>query len=313
MRRRKPMRAWRITSFALLGVVALLALLLVALATPPGRAVVAGIVEKSVAGSGMTLTIDRMTGWLPFSVGADKIVVADAKGPFAEIDGLSVDIRTLALLIGKVSLDRLSAERIAVLRQPELPGSSGGEGALLPFAANDVRVARLELGAALAGRPAALALTGAFASGGNGSIAARVAANRIDGTTATLDAALARADGSAPLTANITLREAADGILPGLMGRTSAPAYALEAKAGLAGDALTGDVQLASSGAARFSGRFMLSPSGAGQRLQLGLHHPGQIIGNLGDIQLGAVKGNVHQCRAVAGCRGNHRVLGFRR
>ena len=78
---------------------------------------------------------------------------------------------------------------------------------------------------------------------------------------------VARASETAPLTASVVLKEAADGILPGLMGRPSAPAYALDAKVGLRGDALTGDLSLTSSGAARFDGQFMMSPAGAGQRL----------------------------------------------
>ena len=51
------------------------------------------------------------------------------------------------------------------------------------------------------------------------------------------------------------------------MGRQSGPAYALDAKVGQRGDALTGDLSLKSSGAAHFAGQFMVSPAGAGQRV----------------------------------------------
>lgn len=270
MARRKPRRVRRILGLSLLTIVAVLLLALVALATPPGRSVIAGMIERGAAGSGVTVSIDNLTGWLPFSLGADKIVLSDADGPFAEIDGLAVDIHTSALIVGSLSLDAITAERIAVLRQPHLPGGGDGSGgALLPFAAKDVRVARLELGQALAGRPAALALTGSLVSGANGSLSAKVDAKRIDGGTATLAAALARADGSGPLTATVALKESADGILLGLMGRQSGPGYALDAKVASRGDALTGDLSLTSNGAAHFAGQFMLSPAGVGQRLRL--------------------------------------------
>ena len=270
MARRRPGRVRRYLGYSLLTIVALLLLALVALATPPGRALVAGMIERGAAGSGVTVSIENLTGWLPFSLGADKIVLSDAEGPFAEIDGLAVDIHTSALLGGSLSLDAIDAARVAVLREPRLPGGkSGSSGALLPFAARNVKVARLELGKGLAGRPAALTLTGSLVSGADGRLAAKVDAKRIDGGTATLAATLARADGTAPLTATVALKESADGILLGLMGRQSGPAYALNAAVASRGDALTGDLSLTSGGSAHFKGQFVLSPAGVGTRLTL--------------------------------------------
>ena len=269
MARRRRGGVLRVLGVSLLTVVAVLLLALVSLATAPGHALVAGMVERAGAGSGITVSINNLTGWLPFWLGADKIVLSDADGPFAEIDGLTVDIHTSALILGSLSLDAIDAQRISILRQPHLPGGNGSSGALLPFAAKDVRVARLELGQALAGRPAVLALTGSLISGANGGLSAKVDAKRIDGGTATFDAALMRADGGAPLTATVALKESADGILLGLMGRQSGPGYALDAKVASRGDALTGDLSLTSGGDAHFAGQFVLSPAGVGQRLVL--------------------------------------------
>ena len=270
MARRRPGRVRRYLGYSLLTIVALLLLALGALATPPGRALVAGMIERGAAGSGVTVSIENLTGWLPFSLGADKIVLSDADGQFAEIDGLAVDIHTSALFVGSLSLDAIDATRVSVLREPHLPGGkSGSGGALLPFAARNVKVARLELGEAFAGRPAVLALTGSLVSGADGGLAAKVDANRIDGGTATLAATLARVDGNAPITAAVTLKESADGILPGLMGRQSGPAYALDAKVASRGDALTGNLSLISGGSAHFTGQFVLSPAGAGTHLTL--------------------------------------------
>ena len=270
MARRRPRRVRRYLGYSLLTIVALLLLALGALAMPPGRAFVAGLIERGAAGSGVTVSIENLTGWLPFSLGADKIVLSDAVGPFAEIDGLAVNIQTSALLVGRLSLDAIDAARISVLREPRLPGGrSGSSGALLPFAARNVKVARLELGEALAGRPAVLAVTGSLVSGADGGLAAKVDANRIDGGTAALAATLARTEGKAPLTATVALKESADGILLGLMGRQSGPAYALDAKVASRGDALTGDLSLTSGGSAHFIGQFVLLPAGVGTRLTL--------------------------------------------
>ena len=270
MARRRPGKVRRYVGYPLLTIVALLLLALVAPATPPGRTFVAGLIERGAAGSGVTVSIENLTGWLPFSLGADRIVLSDGEGPFAEIDGLAIDIHTSKLLVGGLSLDAITANRIAIQRQPHLPGGkNGSSGALLPFAARNVKVARLELGKALAGRSAVLALTGSLISGADGGLAAKVNARRIDTGTATLAATLARADGRTPLTASVALKELADGILLGLMGRQSGPAYALDAKVAPRDDALAGDLSLKSGGAAHFDGQFMLSPAGVGTRLTL--------------------------------------------
>jgi translocation and assembly module TamB len=262
-------KTFRVLGLSLLAIVAVLSLILAVLATPLGRSVVAGVIERAGAGSGITVSIDTLTGWLPFSIGADRIVLSDSQGPFAEIDGLDVAIRTSALITGRVSLDALTARRIAVLRRPQLAGGSGGTGALLPFAAPDVRVARLELGKALAGRPAALALTGSLVSRADGGLSAKVDARRIDGGSGALHLVLARADRAAPLVASASLKESAHGILLGLMGRQSGPAYALDARIDQHGDALSGDLSLKSNGDAHFAGRFGLSSAVGGKHLVL--------------------------------------------
>ena len=196
----------RILGYSLLAIVALLVLALVALATPPGRALVAGMIERGAAGSGVTVSIDSSRGWPPFSLGADKIVLvrrrravrrdrrARRRHPHERADRRQ-----------PVAFDAIDAERISVLREPHLAGGSGGSsGALLPFAAR-----RREGGAAgtrrrrSPARPAVLALTGSLVSGADGGLAAKVDAERIDGGTATLAATLARADGNAPLAATV--------------------------------------------------------------------------------------------------------------
>ena len=148
------------------------------------------------------------------------------------------------------------------------PSEGGGGGAALSLMARQFSVARLELGEGLIGNPAALAVTGAFATGRNGSIDASIDAKRIDGGAGTLTARVERASGDARLMVDATLEEAPDGILLGLMGRDSGPGYRLTAKTGIDDGAFDGSVSLTSDGNARFAGQFTLTPAGdAGQRL----------------------------------------------
>ncbi len=249
----------RVLRYLLIAIVAIVVVAGIALATPFGRGIVVSQIQKGAAGAGLVVSIEGASGWPPFTLGAARITIADADGVFAEIDNLAVDIKTTALLVGSISFDSLAADRIMVARAPHVAGGGGG-GAALPFAANSVSVARLELGAELARRPAVLTLTGALVSGAGGRLAGEVHANRIDGRTGTLSATFDRANGSAPIAADIELAEDADGILSGIIGRASGPGYRLAAKSAVTGDTVAGSLSLSSNGAARFAGDFSLAP-----------------------------------------------------
>jgi translocation and assembly module TamB len=249
----------------LIGLIGLVALAGLGLATPPGHGIVAGIITRAASGNGVTVAIDGLSGWPPFWLGANKVTLADDDGVFAEIDGLAVDVRATALLRGALALDAISAGRVAIARRPHLPGGGAG-GSLLPFAADAVSVARLELGPQLAGSAAALSLNGSIASGTDGSLTARIDAERIDGRAGSLKGTITRTGSDALPAVDLTITEDADGVLAGLTGSRGAPAYDLAAKTAVDGDTLSGTLALHSTGAAHFDGRFTLSPAGDGAR-----------------------------------------------
>ena len=254
---------WRRLAYAVLGLVALVALVLLALATPPGKALVANAIEKAASGSGLTVAIGAPSGWPPFSFGAATVTVADREGTFAEIDGLRVGVNVAGLIAGRIELSSLTADRVSLSRRPDLPGGGSG-GAALPFAADAVNIARVELGSAVVGRPATISLSGGVSSARNGRLHADVTADRIDGVVGSLTASIDRASGTAPFAVDAQVREAADGILVGLLGRADGPAYALAAKTTVSGNATDGTLTLTSGGAAHFSGSFSLGPAANG-------------------------------------------------
>lgn len=268
---RKPRRsaigrvfAWLALTLAI--IVALAAVAVGLLATGPGRSVVARLAERAAAGSGITMTIGSLSGWPPFSFGADRIMLADAAGPFAEIEGLDLKLGVRALLSGALRFETLSAERVSIERSPELPPStsSGGSPALIVAAADRFAIDALELGAGLIHRPARLAVEGSFAMGGNGAISAAIDARRTDGIAGTIEGRLSRADANAPVSLALDVQEAADGILVGLIGRENGPAYQLSAETGFDNGVFAGSLSLASAGDARFDGRFSLVPGADG-------------------------------------------------
>jgi translocation and assembly module TamB len=254
----------------LLFTVGLAAIVLGLLATPFGRGIVAAVAERAASSDGLTVSIDRMTGWPPFWAGVEKLTLSDGSGQFAEIDDISVDVDIWRLLSGTLTIDAVSAARIAVDRAPvRAQGARSGAGGLLPFVAERISIAELVLGDALAGRRAVLTVEGSASSGADGSLHLDVKAERIDGLEGSFAARLDRANGAAPFAADINVSEAADGILVGLIGRPSGPAYRLDAEAVPQGDAVHGSVTLASEQSAQFNGRFALTPDGDAKRLQV--------------------------------------------
>lgn len=248
--------------------IGLLAVALVTLATPIGRGLIAGFAERAASSNGITVTIETARGWPPFWFGADKVTVADAAGIFVEIEGVEIDVGVFRFLTGRIALDAVTAERVRIARRPELPPSDSS-GALVAFLAKHFAIAQLELGEGLAGRRAVLSAEGSVSIGGDGSLDMEVHASRLDGQTGRFDAVLSRAGGDALFSADIGLSEAADGILVGLIGRGSGPAYNLTARAAPEGEAVRGSVTLASDAAAQFSGGFAYSSDGAVKNVEV--------------------------------------------
>lgn len=258
----------RISIFLSVTFFGLLVLALVGLATPIGRGLVVGFAERAASSDGITVSIETSSGWPPFWFGADKVTVADAAGTFLEIEGVEIDVGILRLLTGGIALDAVTAERVGIARRPELPPSDSS-GALVPFLAERFAIAQLELGEALAGRRAVLTAEGSVSIGGDGSLDMEFHASRLDGRSGGFYAVVSRAGGEFLFAVDIGLSEAADGILVGLIGRASGPAYNLTAKAAPDGEAVRGSITLASDAAAQFSGGFAFTPQGAVKNLEV--------------------------------------------
>jgi len=264
---RRPRRALRFVLIACAVLVSIVALLVLSLATAPGRNMLAGIIERAAQGSGVSVAITRLSGWPPFHFGADKIVVGDKDGPFAEVDNLDVSLRFAPLLTGTVVLDSIAAERVAVARQPQLPPDDDDKNRAISLRIDKLALARVELGEALIGRAAVLSVNGSYAGTANGGLSANIDANRIDGAAGTVHAIVSRANADAQFALDASVEEAADGLLVGLLGRDSGPAYSIKAKTEPKDRGIEGTVSLASTGAAQFAGTFTLAPAGAAQRL----------------------------------------------
>ncbi|MGR3650782.1 MAG: translocation/assembly module TamB domain-containing protein [Roseovarius sp.] len=229
--------------------------------------------EDSLSGAGREVTIRGFTGALSSQATLDEMTIADADGVWLRLSGVTLDWTRSALLRGRVEVDRLAAEEIALLRAP-VPGPAvspemaEAEPFALPELPVSVRIDALEadtivLGAPVLGEAVRMTLEGALRLGG-GAGAARLSARRLDGARGAFDLKAGFDNESRVLTLDLLLDEGPGGIAATLLNMPGRPAV----KLGIAGEAPLGDyaadLRLATDGTERVTGRVTLAGENAG-------------------------------------------------
>ena len=161
------------------------------------------MLERTLAGETRTAEVSGLAGLLPFTVRLERLRLADAEGVWLEVDEARVDLAPGALLTGRVEVREAGAARVALHRLPPAgaettPSAGLPELPTLPESLPPLRLERLtlprvELGAALLGRPAVVAAEGrAGVEPGGRRAAADLTLRRTDEPTAelALDASL---------------------------------------------------------------------------------------------------------------------------
>lgn len=127
--------------------------------TDPGRRLIEALVPGVTGG---TVQLEGLRGRFPEALRVRRITVADPKGIWLTVNAAVLDWSPWRLIEGEVAVDRLEAESVAVDRLPA-SSSGGGGGGLPPLrgVVSRLHIAQLDIGAAVAGQPIALAVEGA--------------------------------------------------------------------------------------------------------------------------------------------------------
>lgn len=262
------------TGLALAGVLVLLALAFGALQTPPGKALLARVGSSLASSNGLNVDISGITGFVPANMAVARIVVSDPKGPFAEVENVSLDWNPLSLLVGTLDINSAGAARVALQRKPELPpapaapqAASSGGGFALP-----VRVGRLSLDEIVIGEPVL----------GHAAVLTLVATAELRSLDRGLSGAfnLKRRDQPGSLTGrlgyvpqtehldlDITAEEPAGGLVARAAGIADLPAITATLKGVGPLDAWDGRLNVSAGTAARIDGSAQVRATGAGRRV----------------------------------------------
>lgn len=211
MRRIGKILAW--TLAVIIGLpLLLIAVVLIGGNTGPGQRLIARYVPDLTGGE---VHIAGLAGRFPDRLRAATLQIDDSAGPYLTVHDLVLDWSPLQLLHGVLAIDRLDARTVDVARKP-LPSTSGSSSGL-PVAVRlrQVRVDRLTLGAALAGKPVTVAVQGAAALTTADSGSVRLTMRQIGGS------GLYRLAGSVTaqrIKAAISAQEQGNGLIAGLAG-----------------------------------------------------------------------------------------------
>jgi translocation and assembly module TamB len=159
MRRLLKFLAWSIAVLVAIPILLTGAVLLGA-NTNPGRRLIETLVPLVSDG---TVKLVGLRGRFPEALQVRRISVADAGGVWLTVNEAALDWSPWRLLEGEVAVARLEAQSVSVDRLPAATSGGGGSSSLPPLrgVVSRLHIARLDVGAAVAGQPIALAVDGA--------------------------------------------------------------------------------------------------------------------------------------------------------
>lgn len=253
--------------------------------TEDDRGFLTRLLEENLSGAGRQVIIKGFEGALSSRATFRQITIADADGIWLTLNNGAIQWNRSALLRGRIEIAELSASEIQL---PRLPGGGGEkkpqaeakEFALpeLPVSVgiDKIQADRVELGEPVIGIPAAISVAGSMSlAGGEGK--ADLTINRLDGPRGAFVLSAGYANETKILSLNLSLDEAADGLLVNLIDLYDKPSVSAQISGEGPLDGFTADLRLATNGQPRVTGSASLTAEtsedgapGRAFRLELG-------------------------------------------
>jgi translocation and assembly module TamB len=79
------------------------------------------LLENQLSAPGRQIRLRGVTGALSSQARIEAITISDDRGPWLEVDNVTLDWNRLQLILGRVNVNLLSADRIAWLRRADPP------------------------------------------------------------------------------------------------------------------------------------------------------------------------------------------------
>ncbi|GAA3867454.1 translocation/assembly module TamB domain-containing protein [Celeribacter arenosi] len=204
--------------------------------TERDRSLIVAFIEDNLSSAGRDIRIEGFRGVLSNEATLDLLTIADEDGVWLTLENAVLDWNRRALLTGRLDVTRLSAQSIELTRLPTVP-SDGPTPQATPFALPDLPVAidigaieaeRVRLGASVLriGGSVDISVSGALQLA-DGSGAAHLDIARLDGPEGNFNVDASYSNDTEILALDLSLTEAAGGIVAGLINLPRAPELAL--------------------------------------------------------------------------------------
>ncbi|MEO5774086.1 MAG: translocation/assembly module TamB domain-containing protein [Sphingomicrobium sp.] len=217
VRRDWPRRLARELLTLALSLLLLAALVLVLLDTAPGHRFIVDRIAGLETASGLKIRIGRIDGSIFGRTRLREVVVSDQAGAFMVSHDIDLDWAPGAWLYNSLHVDRLTSDRVTLLRLPKLKPTFR-KGPILPgfdIHIGELRIARLQLAAAVTGKPRSGRVSGsADIRAGRAMVQLRLAVDDGDRVAFALDAEPDRDR----FDVDARVRSPADGLIPALVG-----------------------------------------------------------------------------------------------
>ena len=198
------------------------------------RSYFVGLLEDQLSGPNRQIRINNIQGVLSSDATIGEITIADQQGIWLRIVNARIVWTRSALLLGRLNIDTLAAERIEVLRKPlpdesaPAPEATGFQVPELPISVSlgALEVPHVTFGEDLFGLAAEVAITGRLQLA-NGSLDTALNVTRLDGPGGQLALTAAYANASQVLNLDLKLDEPANGVMANLLSIEGRPPVAL--------------------------------------------------------------------------------------
>lgn len=198
------------------------------------RSYLVGLLEDQLSTPNRQFRINNIQGVLSSDATIGEITIADREGVWLRITNARIVWTRSALLLGRLSIDTLGAERIDVLRQPlpeegaPPPEAGSFQVPELPVSVNlgALDVQRVVFGPTVFGLASEIRATGRLQMA-DGSLDTALDVTRLDGPGGTLTLAATYANASRELNLDLKLDEPANGVVANLLGVEGRPPMAL--------------------------------------------------------------------------------------
>ncbi|OIS93065.1 translocation/assembly module TamB domain-containing protein [Brucella cytisi] len=226
-------------------------------------------VESQLSAPNRRISISGISGVLSSEATVGSITIADREGVWLRIENAKLNWSRTALLVGRLSIQSLAAERIDIIRKPlpdnSLPSPESSTFSLpelpISISLDQLAIARLHFGPDIFGLESEVSANGSL-SLADGSLDSNFDIKRLDGPGGNFALRAAYANSDQKVDLDLKVSEPANGIVANLLNIDGRPPVDLTLKGAGPLDELKVDLALDTNGSRTLTGEFALNRQG---------------------------------------------------